>query len=237
MYEAVCAHPVGESTVSRFVDGATTLGFDGVVVRNSPERRPDPPAPEDGPAEDVDVVSGVELAPDSASAAGGTISTLREQYTLLLVRGGTPGLNRFAAEEPMVDVLADPMAGEGDVNHVIARAAADNGVRMEFNLGSVLRTDGGPRVQALRGLRKLRELVEQYDVPFVVSVDPRSHLQLRAPRELFAVGEAIGFEREQIRAGLEEWGHLAARNRERLSEEFVAPGVRKGPYERDSERP
>ncbi|MFC7199122.1 RNase P subunit p30 family protein [Halospeciosus flavus] len=243
MYEAVCAHPVGESTVRRHADTAASLGFDGVVVRNPPERRPAPSAPEGGYDPDgyggdgeIDVVSGVELAPEGVSSAGGRISNLREQYTILLVRGGTPALNRFAAEEPMVDVLADPMAGEGDVNHVIVRAAAENDVRVEFDLGAVLRTDGGPRVQALRGLRKLRELVEKYEVPFVVSASPRSHLQLRAPRELFAVGETIGFEREQIRAGLEEWGHLAARNRERLSEEFVAPGVRKGRYERDSER-
>jgi len=59
----------------------------------------------------------------------------------------------------------------------------------------------------------------------VVSADPGSHLQLRAPRELAAVGEAIGFTAEQIETGLAEWGRIAARNRERLSDTFVEPGV------------
>jgi len=126
------------------------------------------------------------------------------------------------------------MRGDGDVNHVIVKAAKENGVRIEFDLSGVLRAEGGERVQALRGLRKLRELVEYYDAPFVVSADPTSHLELRAPRELLAVGEEIGFDREQVRAGLEEWGVLAERNRELLSEEFIAPGVEVADDEEDA---
>jgi ribonuclease P/MRP protein subunit RPP1 len=98
----------------------------------------------------------------------------------------------------------------------------------------VLRLDGGRRVQALRKLRKLRELVGAYDAPYVVSATPRSHLQLRAPRELDALGETLGFEAGAMRAGLREWGRLAERNRERLSESFIAPGVERGRYEEDA---
>jgi len=114
------------------------------------------------------------------------------------------------------------------------KAARENAVRVEFDFGPVLRTAGGPRVQALRGLRKLRELVEKYDAPYVVSASPSSHLDVRAPRELVAVGEKIGFTEEQVRTGLAEWGALAERNRERMSADFIAPGVRKGRYEEDA---
>jgi ribonuclease P/MRP protein subunit RPP1 len=116
----------------------------------------------------------------------------------------------------------------GDVNHVLAKAAARNGVRLEFSFRRVLRASGGDRVQAIGDLRKLRELVENYEVPYVVSADPRSHLHLRAPRELQAVGEVVGFSADQVEAGLAEWGRLAARNRERTSDSFVEPGVRLG---------
>jgi len=59
-----------------------------------------------------------------------------------------------------------------------------------------------------------------------VSADPRSHLGLRAPRELTGLGEAIGFDAEDIEAGLAEWGTLVERNRERESETYIEPGVR-----------
>ncbi|WP_255195719.1 RNase P subunit p30 family protein [Halorarius litoreus] len=226
MYEGVHAHPDGDATVSRLALTARECDFDGVVVRNHGDRQADYEA--DGIANEygVDVVEGIELRTDDRSQASGLVTRYREERTLLLVHGGDTTINRFACEQPEVDVLAHPMRGDGDVNHVLAKAAAENGVRFEFDLGPVLRDDGGSRVRVIKGLRKLRELVETYDVPYVVSANPTSHLELRAPRELVAVGEVVGFDAEQIREGLREWGRLAARNRDRLSEEFLEPGVR-----------
>ena len=234
MYEAVHAHPDGDSTVARFAATAASVGYEGVVVRSRSDARPEVDCEAVGEEHGLDVVSGVELDADDVSAASGALGDLRERATLLVARGGTPELNRFIAESPRVDVLAGPMRGRGDVNHVVVKAAERNAVHVEFDLSKVLRADGGERVQALRGLRKLRELVAHYDAPYVVSADPTSHLHLRAPRELLAVGEEIGFDREQIRTGLAAWGELAERNRHRASEAFIAEGVERGRYEEDS---
>jgi ribonuclease P/MRP protein subunit RPP1 len=222
MYEAVYAHPDGDSTAARYALTAAEYGFDGVVIR-ARDARPD----YDRLAEAYgrDVVDAVEVVADDPASASGAVGNFRPKHTLVLVRGGTNGLNRFAVEQSRVDVLTRPMADDGDFNHVLARAAADNDVRVEFDFGPVLRSEGGRRVRALQDLRKLRELVFQYDAPFVVSATPRSHLQLRAPRELRALGEAIGFDADDVEAGLEEWGVVAARNRERQSESFISPGV------------
>lgn len=231
MYEGVHARPEGESTVARLALAAREMGYEGVVVRNHGDARADYDAGQVAEAYGVDVVEAIEIRVEDRSRAGGLVGNYRSKCTIVCVHGGP--LNRFAVEEPKVDVLAHPTY-EGDVNHVLARAAAENGVRLEFNLARVLRADGGPRVRAIRGLRKLRELVEKYDAPYVVSADPFSHLQVRAPRELAALGEVIGFDGEQVREGLREWGRLAARNRERGSESFIEPGVREGRYEEDA---
>ncbi|UPW00632.1 ribonuclease P [Halorussus gelatinilyticus] len=233
-YEGVHAHPDGDSTAARFAATAARYGFDGVVVRNHSDSTPDYD-PERVAAEyDVDVVDAIEIRAENPDVAAGHVGNYRPKHTILALHGGTNALNRFAVESDRVDVLAHPMRGRGDFNHVLAKAAADHGTRVEFDLSRVLRDDGGPRVQALQDLRKLREIVTQYDAPYVVSANPTSHLQLRAPRELVAVGEAIGFSEEQIRQGLGEWAALAERNRERLSDEFIAPGVKRGRYEEDA---
>lgn len=233
MYEAVHAYPDGGATVARHASEAASLGYEGVVVRN----HGDAPVEYDSRtiAEEfaVDVVDGIEVRTDDRSQAAGLVKRFRGERTLVCVHGGDSSINRYAVEDPAVDVLAHPMRGDGDVNHVLARAAAENGVRLEFSLADVLRGDGGPRVRAIAGLRKLRELVEDANAPFVVSADPSSHLDWRAPRELVAVGELVGFETEQVRDGLAEWGRLAARNRERVSESFIEPGVRRGRYEEE----
>jgi ribonuclease P/MRP protein subunit RPP1 len=230
MYEGVHAHPDGEATVARLATTAADYGYEGVVVRNHGDAQGDYDAETVAAEYGLDVVSGIEIRTDDVGQASGLVGNYRSKRDVVCVHGGP--LNRFAVEQPKVDVLAHPMA-DGDVNHVLAKAAAENGVHLEFNFGRVLRADGGRRVQAIQGLRKLRELVEAYDAPFVVSADPRSHLQLRAPRELYAVGEVVGFDREAIEAGLAAWGDIAVRNRKRRSETFIEPGVRIDEHEEE----
>lgn len=240
MYEAVHAHPHGDATAARFARTAARDGFDGVVIRTRGGDRTDrgigdDPAPRfDRIREtyDIDVVDGVEIVAEDRASAAGAIESSRSTHTVVLVRGGSESLNRFAVEQERVDVLTRPFAGDGDVNHVLAKAARDNNVRIEFDLSAALRLDGGQRVRTLQKLRKLREIVDHYETPFVVSANPASHLELRAPRELQAVGEAVGFDADAIESGLREWGTIARENRERANDSFVAPGVRRGRYER-----
>lgn len=241
MYEAVHAYPHGESTAARFARTAAGYGFEGLVVRTRGGDPADrglgdrsPPSFERLREEaDVDVVAAAEIVADDPSTASGAVGNYRPDHTLLIVRGGSDRMNRFAVEQERVDVLSRPFDGDGDFNHVLAKAARDNDVRVEFDLGPVLRREGGRRVRRLQKLRKLREILDHYETPFVVSANPNSHLQLRAPRELRAVGEAIGFGGDRVETGLREWGEIAARNRTRQSDSFVAPGVRKGRYDDD----
>jgi ribonuclease P/MRP protein subunit RPP1 len=233
MYEAVYAAPDGDATVARFAHAAARYGYDGVVVRATSAGEGDADY-YDGVRErfGTDVVDGFEVVADDPESAAGAVGAHRSSRTLILVRGGER-TNRFAAESERVDVLTRPFGRGGDVNHVVVKAARDNGVRLEFDLGPVLRLDGGVRVKALRKLRKLRELVDAFDAPYVVSAAPESHLHLRAPRELAALGETLGFSADEVNAGLREWSRLASRNRDRLAESFIAPGVERGRYEED----
>lgn len=222
MYEAVTAYPAGDATLSRFATTADRYGYDGIV-----RRRGEAGASLDTIREEIgiDVVDGLEIDTSDPSVLAGTLGTERADRTLVLVRGGDNRINRQAVEDPRVDVLSAPMRTGGDVNHVLAAAARRNGVRIEFDLGPILRRTGGARVRAVSRLRKLREVVFDADAPFVVSGEPRSHLGLRAPRDLVAVGELVGFPAEQLKEGLAEWGRLADRNRHRASDSVVEPGV------------
>lgn len=235
MYEAVHAHPDGASTVARLAATAAEYGYEGVVVRTHADAPAEYDAAGIREAYGIDVVDGIEIRGDDPARASGVVGSVRGDYTIVAVRGGTAALNRFAVEQDAVDVLTRPLRDGGDVDHVLARAAVEHGVRIELSLGAVLRTSGGRRVRTLQRLRTLRELVDHYDVPYVVSADPHSHLELRAPRELIAVGETIGFDPAAIERGLREWGRLVERNRAVRSDSYVEPGVERGRYELDVE--
>lgn len=224
MYEAVHAHPDGEATVARLAMTASEYGYEGVVVRNHGDNPasydPDVVAETYG----VDVVPGVEVRTEDPSRASGFVGNHRDRHTLVIVHGGDPTINRFAVEQPAVDVLAHPTREE-EFDHVLAREAAANGVRVELSLRPLVTERGGSRVRAIERLRRLADIVDQYDTPFVVSVDPHSHLDLRSPRDLAALGETAGLDAETVREGLVEWGRLTERNRERASSRYLEPGV------------
>ncbi|MFB6173286.1 MAG: RNase P subunit p30 family protein [Halobacteriales archaeon] len=230
MYEAVRSRPEGESTVARLAATAADCGFEGVVVRNHGDGRAAYDAAAIRDRHGVDVVDGVELRADDPGRLAGFLGSHRPERTVVCVHGGSGTANRFAANNEQVDVLAHPTRGA--VDDVLARTAAEHGVRLEVDLGPVLREDGGRRVREIADLRRLRDLIEAYDVPHVVTAGATGHLDLRAPRELAAVGEAIGLDGGWIEAGLAEWGRLAERNREREAR-YVEAGVRRGPYEAD----
>ena len=229
MYEAVHAHPDGDATVARHAATAARYGYDGIVVRTRSALSQAPTAVAD--RYDIDVVDAVEVDADDPGSASGAVGNARSSHTVVCVVGGDDRLNRYAVETPRVDVLTRPTAAGGDFNHVLAKAARDNDVHVEFDFGPVLRATGGTRVRALASLRKLREIVTHYDAPHVVSANPRSHLELRAPRELVAVAGEAGFDPEWVRAGLAAWATIASRNRDRRSGSFIEPGVRYGRYE------
>ncbi|MFB6359957.1 MAG: RNase P subunit p30 family protein [Halobacteriales archaeon] len=228
MYEAVRARPAGPSTVARLAATAAEYGYDGLVILNPPDEPPeyDPAAIQQSYG--IDVVAGLELDPQSPNAASGSLGHHRPETTVLALAGGPNGLNEFAVSQDKLDVLSGPMAGDVDLDHGLVQAAAHHGVKIAVELGPVLRCSGQERTHAISDLRKLRELIEAYDAPYVVTGSPASHLELRSPRELAAVGSVAGFERAAIETGLEEWQTLADRNRERLSADHITPGVRRG---------
>jgi ribonuclease P/MRP protein subunit RPP1 len=231
MYEAVHVEAEGPTSPGRFGLTVSRAGFDGMVLRNRQSAMAAVDPGEIAERYGIDVVRGIEIDATDRAAASGAIGNRRPEAEILLLRGRDPDCNRFAVESPRVDVLADPMGGDGDVNHVIANAAAENEVALEFDFGGVLRQTGGSRVRTIKRLRKLRDLVEDAGAPYVVSGSPHSHLAVRGPRELLAVGERIGFDGEQVRTGLEQWREIAERTRARRDPNAVGPGVRIDPDE------
>ncbi|MDZ7730738.1 MAG: RNase P subunit p30 family protein [Natrialbaceae archaeon] len=228
MFEAVHVRPEGRSSLARMARTASRYGYDGIITRNHSDSADIPVS--EAYREDcaVPVVMGIEVRTDEPNVARGTVGNERSNRSIVAVHGGTIPMNKFAVSTPAVDVLAHPMIDGGDLNHVLVKEAAANGVRLECNLSRVLTTSGGARVRAIQDLQKLFDLVDHYDAPYVVSADPQSHLAFRAPRDLAALGAAIGLTEDWILDGLREWGSLVERNRRIDSDSFVEPGVSRG---------
>jgi ribonuclease P/MRP protein subunit RPP1 len=243
MYEAVYVYPDSKSTVTRCAHTADRYGYDGIITR-AIDAEPDfdqiRTAMDNGfsTLSTPDIVNGVEIVRSDPQHASGVLGNERSQRTIVAIRGGTDVLNRFAAEQPRVDVLTKPFIGSnksrtGDINHVLIKAAVRNEVAIELNLGPTIRAEGGRRIKHIQRLNKLKRLIDHYDAPYVVSATPNSHLEFRTPQELAAVGAEIGLGETWVYDGFTAWDEIITRNRHRRSESFIAPGVEYGRHEKN----
>lgn len=231
---AVYAPPIGRSTAARLALTAGEVGYDTVVLRNGDALDATPTPGAIAELAGVDLVHGIELREGDIDTVSGRLPHLREETTLLLVTGGSTSMNRFIASQPHVDVLTDPVGPDGpDLDPGVAAAAEEHDVAIELDLGLVRTTAGGRRVRSIDRLRRLWRLVDHYDLPYVVSMGPTSHLEVVPPREVAALADCVGIDPEAARTGLAAWRDIAARNRERYGGRFFDASPEAAGHEAD----
>jgi ribonuclease P/MRP protein subunit RPP1 len=125
---------------------------------------------------------------------------LRHGLDYVVVCGGDYRVNRLAVAEPGVDILAHPDLGRRDsgVDAIVARAAAENRVAIEINLGRIINSSGTRRVYVLRNVKKTLMLARKYGSPLIASTGAESWLELRGGDGVRCLLQMIGFEEEEI---------------------------------------
>ncbi|MFB6208449.1 MAG: RNase P subunit p30 family protein [Candidatus Nanohaloarchaea archaeon] len=150
----------------------------------------------------------------------------RGKADVLVFRGGDEELNRKAASDPRVDVLLHPERGRKDsgMNHVVAKEAAENNVAIGFDFSRLL-ADDKTKTHVLAHWRRNLKLCEKYGVEYIITTGAREKYGLRAPRDLAAVIDSLGYN------GMEAVKHnpsrILNRVKERKGDDFVMPGVKK----------
>tara|TARA_A100001037_G_scaffold306272_1_gene350334 strand:- start:521 stop:1246 length:726 start_codon:yes stop_codon:yes gene_type:complete len=230
MFEAVYATPIGTSTLSRMAATASDHGFSGIIAREQNMDSLNPDLQTISNEFEIKVFSGFEINEKNLSTLSGKINSNRNKTPLLCVRGGDAPTNLFISKQKNVDVLCHSLRNENNMSHVMAKEAAKNNVRLEVNLSDLLRGSGKNRIKSLHRLKKQWNIISAYNVPFVVSSNPTSHLELRSPRELMEVGRLIGMTPEDIETGLLEWGIILSKNIDNLSGIYANMGVKRGKY-------
>jgi ribonuclease P/MRP protein subunit RPP1 len=140
--------------------------------------------------------SGIEVLPVSRRDLK---QKLRKKLDYAVVAGGNYKVNRLAVAEPEVDILAHPDLGRRDagVDAVVARAAGENKVAIEINLGRIINSSGVGRVHLLRNMKKILMLSRKYGTPLVASTEAKSWLELRGGDGIYQLLKTIGFQKEE----------------------------------------
>ncbi|MDK2892914.1 MAG: ribonuclease protein subunit [Methanohalophilus sp.] len=225
-YYDLCVHayPDGEHNCSQMLAMSQHLGYSGICISN----HSDSESCEEVLSSNVqlEMCSGIEVRVSKPSKLHGLVGKYRTKKDVIIVHGGTESINRAAVENPSVDILNHPFTSkDSGINHVLAKAAAENNVALAFNVDILIKLKGGKRVYALSNFRRNLQLARKYDVPMLLTSNAASLYDLRAPRDLIALAGLFGMTIEEGNLALSDIpAAIISRNR-RLANS-VRDGVR-----------
>ncbi|NMC09484.1 MAG: hypothetical protein GYA39_00675 [Methanothrix sp.] len=221
-YECVKAYPEGSSSASRLALTAKRLGYEGLIICNVEPSKVFRLKAADR-IKGIKVILGAEVTAANSRVLKGSISALRARYPFLMVCGGTEELVRSACEDPNVDMLLCPCYYDArrSMSIATARAAMKNQVAIGFDLSPLVLLRGSSRARWLEAAGRNLQMARKFELSTIITTRARSHLDLKAPRDLLALAEVAGFEPEEAQAALKRPGRLIELNRRK----WIGPGV------------
>ncbi|MEM3179678.1 MAG: RNase P subunit p30 family protein, partial [Candidatus Bathyarchaeia archaeon] len=107
-----------------------------------------------------------------------------------------------------------------------AKLASEKSAALEINISPLLYLSGPSRINLLRVLRKETAVAIKYGVPIVISSGADKPLMLRRPEDYAFLAYLIDLDLNGARRALSEAPKsIVERNRRKLSEDYVCPGV------------
>ena len=214
------AAPECENSPEEMAEIASGYGYAGIAITNHSPHQPQMPQTQQiTDHAGIRIYSGVEIVAKNPHHLMQMIRKHRAKACVLSVHGGNEKINRAAVESRDVDILAHP---NERLNHVLMRFASENRVAVEFNLDSIIKMRGRERVRALTVFRHNLTLARKYGAPMILTSNAQSIYDLRAPREMIALGTVFGMTEEEAVTALSTVPEEIIRRR---SENRIMEGV------------
>lgn len=178
----------------------------------------------------IDVVSRLDVAPRSQQELQLTLKGKRLRHEVISVLCLSKGVARKTAKDTRVDLLRFPVDPSRRrtvwLDRQNAAAAGEAGCSYEVVARDLLAQDSKTLGSLIKQLKREIVNARRYDVPMVLSSGASSVYGMRDPRSLAALMTLVGLgEEESLDMVSTNPSALVERNRDKLSESYVSPGV------------
>lgn len=225
------SHSFGTNSVEEMVKQAEKLNLDTICIADHIETEKDLEKIKNEISSlntKMNVLLGAEIKADKVSDLQSKIKKFRELVDILLVSGGNITINRAAASDSRVDILAHPEYKRKDsgMDHIIMKLAAQNQVAIELNFREYLHAYKKIRSFILSNMQRNVMLAENLGAPIVVTSAAESIWDLRAGRELASLAYLVGLDIAYAIKTVTETPQNIINGIEKIkSPKFVRPGV------------
>jgi len=176
----------------------------------------------------IDLVTRADLTPKKSQELLRELRRLRRKFEVISVLCDSKPVARQAAKDRRVDLLSFPTDSRRRFfDQAEAELTSQALASLEIDMAPLLSLRGEPRTRLFSRLRREVEIAKKFNVPIVVSSGATDEYLLRTPHDYAAFVTIFDLAKP---LGLRALSHnplgIVKRNREKLSPNYVALGVR-----------
>lgn len=227
----LCPDLDNDEQVTRMIRKASELGYRLIAI----------PFPQNFPEEKIrklqnickenrmDFASRVDLKPRTPNELIRSLRKLRRRFEVIAVMCESKQVARQAAKDRRVDLLNFPGSNRRKrfFDKAEAELASNALGSLEIDIKPLLTLEGPVRIRLLSSLRREVAIAGGFHVSIVISSGASNELLMRKPREIAALTSLFDLDKSlAINAVSRNPLAIVKRNREKLSPNFVAPGIR-----------
>ncbi len=176
----------------------------------------------------IDFVSRADYHPTTENDLTHFLRKFRRRFEIICISCDNKEVARQAAKDRRVDLLNFSSLDfrKRFFDRAEAELASNCLAGLEVDVKPLLVMEGPPRVRLLMSLRREVALAQEFHVPLVVSSGVGEERFVRYPRDLASIAYLFGlYEPSALDAISTTPMSIVERNREKLSNRFVAPGI------------
>jgi len=216
--------------VSRMVNKASTLGYRLIAITFPLNYAGEVERLKDLCKEaKIDLAFRLDLKPRTPNELMRSLRMFRRRFEIIAVTCESKNVARQAAKDRRVDLLNFPSLDfrRRFFDRAEAELASNALASLEIDVKPLVTLEGPARVKLLSCLRREAAIAKEFHVPIVMSSGVSNELHMRKPRELAALAYLFDLDKvSAIEAVSSNPMAIVKRNREKLGQRFVAPGIR-----------
>jgi ribonuclease P/MRP protein subunit RPP1 len=177
----------------------------------------------------IDFATRVNFSPRTSNELLHSLRRFRRKFEIISVLCHTKEVARQAAKDRRVDLLQFSTTNlrKRFFNEAEAELASHAFSSLEIEILPLLQLEGTSRIRLFSSLQKEAALAEKFKVPVTISSGATNEYHMNGPRDYAAFTTLFDMSQSSaLKALLENPFAIVERNREKLSPEYVAPGIR-----------
>ena len=177
----------------------------------------------------IESVLRIDICPRNENELMNNLRKLRRKFDIICVLCDNKEISRQAAKDRRVDLLNFPNFDyrKRFFDRSEAELAHSSTAALEIDVKPLLVLEGSARIRFISCLRREIAIAKAFDVPIIVSSGATEERFIRMPRDMASLSYMFGLSNvEAMDAVSSNPISIVMRNREKLDNSFIAPGIR-----------